>query len=66
MQAKIKGTGRFLPDNIVTNHDLAQRVDTSDEWIQQRVGIRQRHIASESETCSVMADREVEEDTTSR
>ena len=42
---RITGTGRFLPDNIVTNEDLAQRLDTSDEWIQTRTGIRERRIA---------------------
>ena len=42
---EIAGTGRFLPDNIVTNDDLAQRMDTSDEWIHSRTGIRERRIA---------------------
>ena len=43
--AEIVGTGRFLPDNVVTNDDLAQRMDTSDEWIRTRTGIRERRIA---------------------
>src|SRR5688500_659908 len=42
---EISGTGRFLPDNLVTNADLTKIVDTSDEWIQQRTGIRERRIA---------------------
>lgn len=43
--AQIISTGRFLPDNVVTNHDLAQKMDTSDEWIRTRTGIRERRIA---------------------
>ena len=43
--AEIVGTGRFLPDNLVTNDDLAQRLDTSDEWIRTRTGISERRIA---------------------
>jgi 3-oxoacyl-[acyl-carrier-protein] synthase III len=42
---EIAATGRFLPDNLVTNQDLTKIVDTSDEWIQQRTGIRERRIA---------------------
>jgi len=42
---EITGTGRFLPDDIVTNDDLAEHLDTSDEWIQTRTGIRERRIA---------------------
>ena len=41
--SKISGVGAFVPPNIVTNFDLEQKLDTSDEWIQQRTGIRQRH-----------------------
>lgn len=43
--AEIVATGRFLPDNLVTNDDLAKRMDTSDEWIRTRTGIRERRIA---------------------
>ena len=43
--AEIAGTGRFLPDNIVTNDDLAQTLETSDEWIRTRTGISERRIA---------------------
>lgn len=44
-QVAIVGTGRFLPDHRVTNADLAKRLDTSDEWISSRTGIRERRIA---------------------
>ena len=54
-RAFIKGTGSYLPENILTNDELAKTVDTSDEWIQQRVGIKSRHIASVNETTSYMA-----------
>jgi 3-oxoacyl-[acyl-carrier-protein] synthase-3 len=42
---KISGSGRYLPGRAVSNHDLARVMDTSDEWIQQRTGIVQRHFA---------------------
>ncbi len=48
--ARIAGTGSALPKQVVTNDDLAKRVDTSDEWIAARTGIRQRHVAGEGET----------------
>lgn len=54
MFAKIVGTGRYLPSNIVTNYDLEKRLDTSHEWIIERTGIEQRHIATEDETTSSM------------
>jgi 3-oxoacyl-[acyl-carrier-protein] synthase-3 len=53
--SRIIGTGSQLPRNIVTNGDLAQRMDTSDEWIRSRTGIRQRHIAEAGETSSTLA-----------
>ena len=53
--SRIAGTGSYLPDNVVTNDDLAQRVDTSDEWIRSRTGIRQRHIAAEGQTTGDLA-----------
>ncbi len=53
--SKIIGTGSYLPDTILTNADLEKIVDTSDEWIFQRVGIRERHIVGDSdETVSTM------------
>lgn len=51
---KILGTGYYVPENIVTNDDLAGIVDTNDEWIMQRVGISQRHIST-GETAADMA-----------
>jgi 3-oxoacyl-[acyl-carrier-protein] synthase-3 len=45
MRAKIAGTGSYLPKKIVTNDDLSKTLDTSDEWIATRTGIRQRHVA---------------------
>jgi len=45
MPAYLCGVGLYVPENTVTNHELEQRVDTSDEWIVTRTGIRQRHIA---------------------
>jgi 3-oxoacyl-[acyl-carrier-protein] synthase-3 len=54
LRSQIVGCGSFLPANIVTNAELAGRVDTTDEWIVQRTGIRQRHIAAEGETTSVI------------
>jgi len=53
--SRIIGSGGYLPRNIVTNDDLAQRMDTSDEWIRTRTGIRQRHIAAADETSSSLA-----------
>lgn len=53
--AKISGTGSYLPANRVSNDDLAQKVDTSDEWITARTGIKFRHIASENEKTSDLA-----------
>jgi 3-oxoacyl-[acyl-carrier-protein] synthase-3 len=55
IRAKVIGSGAFLPDNIVTNDDLAKRVDTSDEWIRERTGIRQRYIAKDGEKTSDLA-----------
>jgi len=51
----IAGTGSYLPEKILTNEDLAKRVDTSDEWIFTRTGIRERRIAAEGEFTSHMA-----------
>jgi 3-oxoacyl-[acyl-carrier-protein] synthase-3 len=51
----IVGCGSYLPRRVLTNDELAQRLDTSDEWIVQRTGIRQRHIAAEGELCSDLA-----------
>jgi len=53
--SRITGSGSYLPANVVSNDDLAKRMDTSDEWIRSRTGIRQRHIAAADETSSSLA-----------
>ncbi len=53
--SRIVGTGSFLPSAPVTNDELAKRVDTSDEWIRTRTGIRQRHLAAPGQTASDLA-----------
>ncbi|MBL6939636.1 MAG: ketoacyl-ACP synthase III [Alphaproteobacteria bacterium] len=55
IRSVIAGVGAYLPDNVVTNAELAKKVDTSDEWIRERTGIRQRHIAKEGERTSDLA-----------
>lgn len=54
IRSVVLGMGSALPARVVTNEELAQRVDTSDEWIVQRTGIRQRHVAGEGETTSTL------------
>ncbi|QPC44961.1 ketoacyl-ACP synthase III [Kaustia mangrovi] len=51
----IQGIGAYLPEKILTNNDLAAMVDTSDEWIADRTGIRQRHVAADGETTADLA-----------
>jgi 3-oxoacyl-[acyl-carrier-protein] synthase-3 len=53
--ARIAGTGSYLPEKVLTNDDLAKIVDTSDEWIASRTGIRERHVAAEGETTGDLA-----------
>ncbi|MFK7791609.1 MAG: beta-ketoacyl-ACP synthase III [Devosiaceae bacterium] len=53
--SRILGVGSYLPENLVTNEDLAKTVDTSDEWIVQRTGIRSRHIAAPDQRTSDLA-----------
>ncbi|HEY0337908.1 MAG TPA: beta-ketoacyl-ACP synthase III [Burkholderiales bacterium] len=53
--SRITGTGSYLPEKVLTNRDLEQIVDTSDEWIYSRTGIRQRHIAADNENTSDLA-----------
>ncbi|MDK4542146.1 beta-ketoacyl-ACP synthase III [Kingella kingae] len=55
LYAQILGTGSYLPANRVTNDDLAQRIDTSDEWITTRTGIKARHIVADHEKTSDLA-----------
>lgn len=50
--ANITGWGKYIPDRVVSNADLEKRIDTSDEWIMQRTGIRERHIVDEGENTS--------------
>lgn len=52
--SRIAGVGSYLPEKVVTNHDLAKTMDTSDEWIRERTGIKRRHIAGDNETTSTM------------
>lgn len=53
--SRIVGTGGYLPEKVLTNHDLERMVDTSDEWIRSRTGITQRHIAADTEMASDLA-----------
>jgi 3-oxoacyl-[acyl-carrier-protein] synthase-3 len=53
-RATLTGLGHYLPQKVVSNHDLSQLVDTSDEWITERSGIRQRHFAAPHETACFM------------
>jgi len=55
MGIKIIGTGSYAPEKILTNHDLAEMVDSSDEWIRTRTGIKERHIAADDESASDLA-----------
>ena len=53
--SRIAGTGSYLPPRVMTNHELAARLETSDAWIRERTGIAQRHIADESQASSDLA-----------
>ena len=53
--ARIVGTGSYLPEKVLSNAEIAERIDTSDEWIVVRTGIRARHIAAEQEKTSDLA-----------
>jgi 3-oxoacyl-[acyl-carrier-protein] synthase-3 len=55
VRSVVLGSGAYLPAKILTNDDIAKMVDTSDEWIQQRTGIRERHVAAEGEFTSDLA-----------
>src|SRR6266513_4156763 len=55
MHSSIVGTGAYLPAQLVTNAELARRIDTSDEWVRSRTGIRQRYIAAPDEQTSDLA-----------
>ncbi len=53
--SRIAGTGSYLPEKVVTNQDLEQMMDTSDEWIRERTGIKRRHLAADGEKTSDLA-----------
>mgnify|MGYP006271008509 CR=1 FL=1 len=55
MRSVVLGSGHYVPKKCMTNADIASLVDTNDEWIVERTGIRQRHIAGEGETTSMLA-----------
>ena len=57
LTAQIAGVGSYLPDRVVSNEELAKRVETSDEWIRTRTGIGQRHMADEGEATSDIATK---------
>jgi 3-oxoacyl-[acyl-carrier-protein] synthase-3 len=54
LRSVVRGVGAYLPEKILTNKELAELVDTSDEWIVQRTGIHERHIAAKDETTSML------------
>ena len=59
--ARISGVGKAVPDKFLTNEDLAKLLDTNDEWIASRTGIRKRHIISGDETLTSLAAAAAEE-----
>lgn len=60
IRARITGTGSYVPEKVLTNLDLEKFVDTNDEWIRSRTGIRERHIAAEGENTSDLATKAAE------
>ena len=57
LYSRIIGTGRYLPEKVLTNHDLEKMVDTNDQWIRERTGIEQRHIAADGQTTCDLAEQ---------
>jgi 3-oxoacyl-[acyl-carrier-protein] synthase-3 len=57
LRSVVLGCGHYLPERVLTNAEMASLVDTSDEWITERTGIRRRHIAADGETTSMLATR---------
>lgn len=55
--SKILGTGSYLPEKVLTNYDMEKMVDTTNEWIVERTGIKERHIAADDENAVTMADQ---------
>ena len=60
LRSTVRGVGACLPQRVITNAEMATIVDTTDEWIVQRTGIRQRHVAGDGETTSTLATRAAE------
>ena len=60
LRSCVRGVGAALPARVVTNAELALKVDTSDAWIQQRTGIKQRYVAGEGETTASLATKAAE------
>jgi 3-oxoacyl-[acyl-carrier-protein] synthase-3 len=59
-RSQVAGCGAYLPERVITNHELASRLDTSDEWIRQRTGIGERRVAASGELTSDLAVRAAE------
>ena len=59
--AQITGWGMYVPEKVLTNHDLEQMVDTNDEWITSRTGIKERHIVGPGEACSDLSIKAVDQ-----
>ena len=57
LRSVVRGVGSYLPEKILTNAELAERVETSDDWIVQRTGIQERHIAAPGETTSMLGEK---------
>lgn len=55
--ARITGTGGYLPEKVLTNHDLERMVETTDQWIRERTGIEKRHIAADDQTTCDLAEQ---------
>ncbi|MDH5357372.1 MAG: ketoacyl-ACP synthase III [Gammaproteobacteria bacterium] len=55
MYSRIAGTGSYLPEKVLTNHDLEKMVETNDQWIRERTGIKKRHIIADDETTTDLA-----------
>ncbi|MFW5976569.1 MAG: 3-oxoacyl-ACP synthase, partial [Bacillota bacterium] len=61
VRATITGLGKYIPNKVLTNEDLEEMVDTSDDWITSRTGIKERRIAEDDESTSVLALKAAEE-----
>ncbi|WP_456412148.1 beta-ketoacyl-ACP synthase III [Thiolapillus sp.] len=55
--SRVAGTGSYLPEKVLSNHDLEKMVETSDQWIQERTGIKKRHIAAAEQTTCDLAEQ---------